>query len=156
MLVKDNDNKLSFNTWSGTDYLKTAPYAQKSAGITIDSSDDYSFNGEHSFKITCLESNPYNFVDLEKINNVIKGDLITLTAYVKTNTPCILSIFEFESTASGHSGVSNVNIPVSNEFMDFQVSKNLIYNNVQYIAVRLVVTNNTGTTYVDNIKISKR
>lgn len=85
-----------------------------------------------------------------------KGDHITLTVHVKTDTPCIFSIFEFESNASGHSEVSSINIPVSNEFSEFQVSKILIYDNVQYIAARFVLTNNVGTAYVDNIKISKR
>ena len=143
--MKDTNNLVDYNIWSGTEYTKTATIVQKT--VTTISSNQFSAMGEDSYKIT-NNNDGYNYVDFMKYYAEV-NETLTYKATVFTDTPVILSIVEVKDAVTY---AHNVEVPVCKTFKEISLTAE-INNIVDFVYIRVAFFNNQGTCYVDNISL---
>lgn len=150
--VKDKNNLLSHNNWSGTDYLKRPSTGYVADGLTIESSNDPSTNGEYCYKITNSKSGGVNFI-LENIpDSFLNGTTYTVNAdFFVNNTRSVLFVqgIKNDSTTTAIS----INVPKNNALTPITSTFTLTsdYTSLR-IAIMLV---DEGITYMDNFNLIK-
>ena len=149
MFVKDKNNIISHNNWSGTDYLKNISIISIGSKLTAESSTDYNVNGERSYKLT----NPLQGGDsviLEKILGDFKqGTSITLSSklFVK-NTRSVLYL-QGGVEGSSASNLSTVSLSENNSFGDASINI-VLESDLDYLQIAVMVVDE-GVTYIDDI-----
>ncbi|MBQ7105833.1 MAG: hypothetical protein IJN90_08255, partial [Bacilli bacterium] len=154
MFVKDKNNLLSFNTWSGSDYSKTANYINKSDSVSISSSALNHYIGERSFLVNIGSATGYQFIDLETILECSQGDKFTLSARILSLMSCYLTIMEIRASPYAQEGISVI-IQPSDSFQEYNISHTLSLTGDLYVGVRIASSSTSGVIYIDDIKLIK-
>jgi hypothetical protein len=139
--VKDTNNILPYNLWSGTDYEEIINFS-KSANMNVISSSENSYNGEKSYKIQSNnQSLQYAGFDMS-INN---GQNITVSlAIYNPNKNLTLRIQDNNNITDQVS----IEIPPNNNWAIYSISFTAKSNT----SVRtLFIFSNGGVSYLDNI-----
>ena len=147
--VKDKNNLLSFNAWSGSDYQKNInEWAGK---YNILSSTEQSKIGNHSFKLTYAGSSTWNSIMVHELDS---GDYTFECDIYSPECTCDISIIskEEDSTITTNKVVSTVNsawqhITINNSITEGQYFQLFFVNNSG--------TANNKAVYIDNISLIK-
>ena len=152
MFVKDKTNLISHNNWSGTDYLQNISIISKGGAITVESSTDYSVNGDRSYKLTNAGELGQNVI-LEKVEGpFVEGESYTLSSNLFIqNERAVIYIHGINDGESAVS-VSTVSIPKNDSFTDSSITFNC-ESTFQYIQITIMFVN-VGVSYVDNFMLS--
>lgn len=149
--MKDNNNLLGYNVWSAGDYdnsLTNIQCNQDNQKIII--SNDWSVNGENSFKITRGGGTSYNWCRLRYPDNT-PGRTLTCTfkVYAPSATADIwLCDMSNGSTEGSH---TSVRISPSSEIQEISLTYTGTLSSVQYYALRINLINDWELLYIDDI-----
>lgn len=136
--VKDKNNLVDYNVWSGTDYLKNITGFTKSPT----SSTDWSSNGERSLKLTRTSDN-YNDYTTESYFNLPAGNYLFECKLYSPNANGRLTLFL---------GSENVSI-------DFYKSSNVqnisfTIDNDSFNGMRVSIYSSLESVYLDDVNIT--
>ena len=85
--VKDKDNILTHNQWSGGEYDKNSQSDINLSTATVIISDEHSSNGEYSYKVTPSSETGYFNIIFDSLNDVAgKTALLTLDYLTNSST----------------------------------------------------------------------
>ena len=146
--MKDTNNKVDYNVWSGTDY------GQNTEGLTnnypnilqVTSNNKYSTNGENCISIKSLNTD-YKRV-IFSTNNMLANEKYILTADIFN--PSVNNV----SLRINEVGVGNVNVdvPMNKDWGSFSVSITTTANGELQ---GNIVVYGVGTIYMDNLRLVK-
>ena len=140
--VKDKNNILSMNLWSGGAYLHNTTGIYNSTSREVSVSNDWSSKGDESF----LWESTSTVADLFRITNSYTGNYI-LKMDVYNPTSDVTVIF-FNNTDNQ----SRVTVPKSNGVTPIQISLQIVES--AYISCRInIPENSVSKFYCDNISI---
>lgn len=149
--VKDKENLLPFNVWSGGEYNNDL------TGITLNNmigtvTKEWHINGESSFKFISND-NVSNFrIDL--IYTSVGNTLILSIDCLNTQYTMVLKFYQLRGSAVLNQ--KSLSIPTSNNSQNISLSTTTL-ENITSIRVLVESTNHIGQTIlVDNIQLSKR
>lgn len=147
MFVKDTDNLFSYNIFSGSDYLKNvSDVTCKQEGQKTVSSTEWSFTGERSFKLT-RESENYVWT-LFPIYN-FNGTTISCSLKVYCpNGSCDMWLVEVKNNEVKR---SSVRVPSGNTVRTIELTRNLEFENPEYIGIRVNLISLGDIVFVDNL-----
>lgn len=150
--VKDKDNSLSYNIWSGTDYLHNVNGFVKGAGISYESSNEWCVNGNYSLKATNSSEGSAWWGIL--YTAPLYGKSLQISGVIKTsiNRETNIRVNERDSNNSNIQTVS-LNIP-KNSMQKFNISLNT-GNACENILIQLISYDAVGTSiYLDAISLN--
>lgn len=150
IFIKDKNNLMKFNVWSGTDYKKTTEGFLSGKGQFIESSTEWSFIGDRSLKITRV-GDRFRWTDIP-IKNIFREKFIRASVTIKSSCKLkVLFVFKDEDNNQKFSnpriieGDGNVRTLQLKEYVDKKVKR---------IALRFWITDPIGSyVYVDNIMV---
>lgn len=102
--VKDKNNLLSHNQWSGGDYNPNLIEISNGNGVETIISDEYSYNGDHSFKITTI-SNTQTWAEI-RVNQLLNDSQGKLTIYTPENNMSVYLLITYDDYTQDSSSVS--------------------------------------------------
>ena len=144
--VKDKENLLPFNVWSGTEYLKNTN-GFTASNLTMDSSKEWSSNGDYSLQVTTLIN---NYARVEFIDNIpaLKDETYvgSVDIFNNSNNNIILRFVENTNIL-----VQDIIIPSSNSMQTISITRTIISDSTN-LRFQLVFRN-AMTIYVDNISL---
>lgn len=108
--MKDTNNLIPYNTWSGGEYNKSITELVRTNGQKVSITDTYSSMGEYSFKVERI-SNEYVWTEYRAIGNHTKVQGKS-TIYTPISNSSLIIIFYY--TDNSHSAIS-CDIPASNK-----------------------------------------
>lgn len=147
MFVKDKDNLLTHNQWSCTDYLKNTTGFTHSPYCTIESSTEYSVNGERSLKVNKTEDgNAYARIEL---NDSFLEKIINITGNVKTISGQVY--FQLLEINGGIINTSQISIPGGSDD-EFSLTLQTGTENTQII-LQIIYFDYNGI-FLDNLKLT--
>ena len=142
--MKDTNNKLDYNVWSGTEYN------QGTSGFTIvrctaESSKNWSSISESSLKITTNDSTNWSYIDACRLTGLTGTITATLDVYAPKGDISIVL----------YAGVNLVSVvvPESNTVQKINLSGTLP-SNYNYLAIRMFPRVDNVPYYIDNISVS--
>ena len=144
--VKDKNNLVNHNIWSGTDYLKNTSGIVTSPTITKSSTTEWSSNSERSLKLEgSVES--YAAASLEELTGLEIGAELTATVSVLNNhsSNAQLRFMELEGNE-----FNSVEIPSSSDVQEISISRTKSTDSAT--VQLLLVLRNPITVYVDNVR----
>lgn len=144
MFVKDKENLLPFNVWSGTEYLKNTNNFTYT-NLTINSSKEWSSKGEYSLQITAsLDS----YARVEFINNIptLKDETYVGSIDIFNNSKNNIAL-RFVENITGIT--QDVSIPSSNSMQTISITRTILSDSTD-LRFQLIFRN-AMTVYVDNI-----
>ena len=141
--MKDTNNKLGYNTWSGTDYTNNTNnfYA---GNCNINPSNEYSIIGESSLKITTNNSASWGFVDLQRLTGISGSCTATLDVYAPKGG-ILIQIY-----ASGSR--SSVTVPQNDDFQHISLS-GALPNSYEFVVIRCFPRVDNVSYYIDNVSL---
>lgn len=141
--MKDTNNKLGYNTWSGTDYTNNTNnfYA---GNCNINPSNEYSIIGESSLKITTNNSASWGFVDLQRLTGISGSCTATLDVYAPKGN-ILIQIY-----AGGPR--SSVTVPQNKDFQQITLAGTLP-SSYEFVVIRCFPRADNVPYYVDNISL---
>lgn len=141
--MKDTNNKLGYNTWSGTDYTNNTDniYA---GNCNMNSSNEYSIIGESSLKITTDNSASWGFVDLQRLTGISGSCITTLDVYAPKGH-VLIQIY-----AGG--ARSSVTVPQNKDFQHITLSGELP-SSYEFVVIRCFPRVDNVSYYIDNINL---
>lgn len=141
--MKDNENLLDYNVWSGTDYNNTITGFYPIGNALIQSTNEFSNIGEYSYKIIRTNDDVSRVLGLA-INNLTEPTnlTITLTVYNPNNNIA----FNFNDGEI----ISSIIIPSSSTPKRISLTAETTKNKIDFVGV---LNNKQYLTYIDNIKI---
>lgn len=142
--MKDTNNILPYNLWSGSDYENTITYASKTGSFEAIPSNEYCDIGEQSYKITSAEHNDY--MRLYEQSNLSIGDEITFSTTILnvSNGVVIVRISDTENPVDIDVSPSSIPQRVS-------VSKTLTTT----VCRAIIYFRGSGDCYLDNNTLIK-
>lgn len=148
--IKDKENLFIHNIWSGTDHLKTTTGFTTGANATMDTSTDWSTNGERSFKLTRNQTT--SSWGRAHYPEPIKNQQINSTCTIKTGTGNVTIYLLELSEDSSIINSSQVTVP-SNTTQKIELSLTTTETNMR-IATQFSPSGNIGQIiYVDDITL---
>lgn len=144
--MKDNNNLLDYNNWSGTDYAENTSGIYVSSNANIISSNEYSNIGESSLKIIAYDVSNWPCVDLFIIPNPEKSVVGTFHIY---NPNCDV----FADLRIAQTVITSISIPRSSFPKEVSLNSD-VSSGTGNISIRLYPRNNNAPIYVDNISLS--
>ena len=142
--MKDTNNKLGYNAWSGTEYNNNTDniYA---GNCNMNSSNEYSVIGESSLKITTNNSASWGFVDLQRLTGISGSCTATLDVYAPKGN-ILIQIY-----AGG--ARSSVTVPKNDGFQQITLSTALP-SSYEFLVIRCFPRADNVPYYLDNISLS--
>lgn len=146
VFVKDTNNLLEYNQWSGTDYTKDITGITSLNNSIIESVNKWSDIGENSFKLTRTD-NSLTTVCRMNITNLTIGSNITLklTTY-NTNSNITIRLMDDNTI------ISDVVVPKSDTSTIVSLSGDVTNTT---LIMRVILSNNNSYCYLDNISVIK-
>ena len=144
VFVKDNNNLLDYNVWSGTDYQDNIGTIAGHKTL-VTSSNDYSTNGEKSFKIT-FTGNSFEYINFQTITGIVNK---TYTGHIKVlniGGPCTFRLINRDTNQH-----VDVTIPSSNNSQ--VLTNNIKLNDNGLLLLQINSTQNT-VIYVDDMVLT--
>lgn len=149
IFVKDVYNVLDFNIWVGSDCEGIINGFNEGQGQYIESSDEWSFLGERSIRITHV-GDSFVWTDLP-INNINEGDLIKVSGAIESKSNA--SIFFVFVDNEGNQSFSNGFSVKPFNTKKFYIEKTIV-NNIKEAYLRFKIKDGIGSSmFVDNLKI---
>ena len=110
--MKDTNNLLTYNQWSGTDYLEnnTGFAVYNSNDVSRSSSNNWSSNGEHSLKVNKLSDS--NFWVRAYYQDSILSKTITGKLTIKTNNSRV-KVYLIELNGSTSVQTTSITVPAN-------------------------------------------
>ena len=143
--MKDTNNKLDYNQWSGTEYNNNTTRITSLNNSMIESVNNWSDNGECSFKITRKDAS-LTTVCRMNIPNLTVGSNITLKLTVYTpDTNTTVRLMDDNNI------ISDVVVPQSDTPTIVNLNGNVTNST---LIMRIVMANNNSYCYLDNISAS--
>lgn len=150
MFVKDNKNLFSYNIFSGSDYLKNvSDVTCRQQGQKIVSSDEWSFTGNRSFKIT-LEGDAFQWCLFPVYNFDGTNISISLKVYCP-NGSCDIWLVEVKNDSLKK---SSVRAPSEHTVQTIELTRNLEFENPDYIGIRVNLLNVGDIVFVDDLSLT--
>lgn len=149
--MKDNNNLLDYNVWSGTEYNHDTIniYNNSPNNIIINQSNDFSNIGESSLKITTKNIPSWVNIDLFKISNPNKK----VTGKFIVYTPeCDVIINLFHTTTANY--IASVNVPMNDKPVEISVTGDTSIYSGGNISIRVFPRTENKSFYIDNISLS--
>lgn len=146
--MKDTNNLLSYNVWSGSEYDGSISGFSKTSNLTLIPSNEFSIIGECSIKGIRTADSSY-YVDIQRLTTLSVGNTVTSTFKVYTsNTAVNVALF------SGNQGdISFVTVYASNLVQEISVS-GVVPTNSGYIATRIQAYEKNKPFYIDDISLT--
>ena len=146
VFVKDTNNLLEYNQWSGTDYTKDITGITSLNNSIIESMNKWSDIGENSFKLTRTD-NSLTTACRMNITNLTIGSNITLklTTY-NTNSNITIRLMDDNTI------ISDVVVPKSDTSTIVSLSGDVTNTT---LIMRVILSNNNSYCYLDNISVIK-
>ena len=144
--IKDKLNLINYNMWSGTDYLlNTNDINTFSETITIDSSTEFSVNGNRSIKtVTTSSTNGIQVVHTPHIPAEI-GETYTAELYVyNPNNPIAIRILESTNV------YSTVEVPINSNWEKLTISRTIQSGAT---VVLMIFSRLPNTFYIDQVTL---
>lgn len=147
--VKDKENLLSFELWSGGEYGTIIPLAGNN--VTISKSPDWSTNGNNSLKVTGSTSTGSQYVGCTLDEGFPVNTSLKLSCDI--NTPVALTLRIFQKINGAWGNTSSGNIPIG-ENLNVNLIK-AISETTQSLWIRVDGSNIPVDTnfYIDNFKL---
>lgn len=143
--VKDKTNLLSYNLWSGGDYLKnTTGHGNINEGISVELSSNYKSNGEYSFKYTS-SLNQYQGVSSPQIilpDNTSKATL-SLTVLNLTGGNIEIRLIQND--------YKTISVPPSETSQEITLEKDVTNTSIQII---FIFRSANITAYIDSMRLT--
>lgn len=145
--VKDKLNLFSYNIFSGSDYLKNvSDVTCRQQGQKIVSSDEWSFTGNRSFKIT-LEGDDFQWCLFSVYNFNGTNISSSLKAYCPQGS-CSIWLVEIKNDSIKRSSVT---VPSANIVQTIELTRNLEFENPDYIGIRVNLVNAGDIVFIDDL-----
>lgn len=138
--MKDNNNLLSYNIWSGSEYYRNTSEIIPN-GLTITPSSEFATIGENSFKIIRTGTNYYLTI---YITNLLTNNK-TYTAYIDVYSPTTSGSITLRDSA----GTNNISYSAINSVQTVSLSKQ--FSTSSNCSIQL--TCSTGPVFIDNIRL---
>lgn len=142
--MKDTNNKLDYNVWSGTEYNQ-GTYGFTIVRCTAESSKNWSSISESSLKITTNDSANWPYIDACRLTGLTGTITAELTVYAPKG---YIRAVLFAANP-------NENIVITDVYQNDKPQKIVLSGdipaNYQYLTVRLFPRNDNVTYYVDDI-----
>ena len=147
--MKDTNNLLDYNVWSGTDYANDITGIYINGNATAESNNTFSVNGESSLKITNTDVSRWNSVDLFRISSpkrVVSGKFRIY------NPECDVVVNLFHTTEGVL--ISQVTVPQNKVPREISISGDT--SNISgYISIRIFPRDiNNSPVYIDDVSLS--
>lgn len=150
LFIKKEYNIMNYNIWSGGDYKKSTTGFVSGPGQNIEISNEWSVNGNKSFKMTLI-GDQYTWTDLH-IYNLNYGDHIEATATIKAD--CEIAIFFVFTEMNNHQTFSVAAPTNTPENIKHIHMKTDIGPNLKDVSLRFWIKGAIGSSiFVDNINI---
>lgn len=151
--IKDKNNLFNYNIWSAGDYSNTlAYYRSRSTFTNYNFSNEKSFNGDYSIKITMDNS-----WDWFEFYQPYTGNHSTFEFNVDLIYDCTIRLCGILEYTDGNQTITyleNRNI-LPNESISFKVTANKEQNKtIKNMGCRIVLINE-GTVYADNFSVNR-
>lgn len=157
--VKDKNNIISYDAWTGSDYHKIIPYNSNLSSNTNDlsivsSSNEWSINGERSIKLT---NAPITTYIVTQITEFDMTKSYTAKIIVLTTVSMRMDVILYDGNTKIKTLRSSI-IPSSTEPQTIQVSldSSSFTSNVNMIEIRAGKTQEGGVIYMDNWELLKQ
>ncbi len=150
IFVKNNENVLDYNVWSGCEYEGDTSNILSGKGQKIEINNEWSFFGDKSLKITKVDEN-FVWTDIPT-NKIFEGDHIKAEATVKSDTDA--SMFFVFTDFDGNQTFSNsAAIHYSDKSQSVSLESN-VKENIKLVSLRFWIKGDIGSTiFVDDIAI---
>lgn len=147
--IKDKGNLVSFNSWSGGDYLHNTSTLYSAGNVEIQVTNDCAENGDTSFFIKLNgDGTSWNRVDLFRVSSgTFPSGTYTLELTVSNcSNPLSIVLFNHEA---------NISRVLTSSFTGtFKYSLTGEISNESYVACR-IITNESASAYFDDVSIFK-
>lgn len=148
--MKDKNNVLTYNQWSGTDYLNnTTEFIRSSGNVLIELSNEWSVNGENSLKITKLLTSSY-WIQARYYSTIINEEL-TGKLTIKTKQSNV-RIYLVEILNSSFINSNSVTIP-NNTVAPVEILLNSGENNTAFALHVEILGDINNTCFIDNLEL---
>lgn len=147
--MKDTNNLIDYNNWSGTDYTQDITGIYINGDATAASTTNYSTTGESSLRIKNPDVSRWHSVDLFKIASPQRLVTGTLEIY---NKGCSVHVHLFHTTAGEM--ITSIVVPPNSSFTKLTISGDTS-NITGNISIRVFPRDvNNSPVYVDNVSLS--
>ena len=146
--VKDNFNLLSYNQWSGGEYLKNTNGLIAYEHMTL----SQIFLDKYCFKIVS-DGTQWGFADVV-FNDFTVNSKVQATFDILTENPVNVNIYKM-AEQSGRISASDIQIPASSTWQTYTLSSSEIPEDANSIRIRILQNNTVENTvtYLTNCKL---
>ncbi|WP_296862194.1 hypothetical protein [uncultured Methanobrevibacter sp.] len=144
--MKDSNNLVGYNSWSGTDYAENTSEIYVAGNTNIISSNEYSNMGESSLKIIANDISNWPCVDLFIITNPGKSVVGTFHIY---NPNCDV----FADLRVAQTVIVSISIPRSSFPKEVSLNGD-VSSSTGTISIRLYPRNINSPIYIDDVNLS--
>ena len=146
--MKDNNNLLSFNVWSGGDY-KQSTDGFISSNCKLTTSNKFSINGENSLKITTQIRDDWPLADTNRIYDKLSGNI---TAELKIYAPegdMLIILFAY----SPNKDIARIIVPKNDNIQSIKLTGDIPID-YNYLTIRLFPRTSDVPFYIDDLSLT--